>query len=477
MSSAVFEQLASPIVAQPVPGNLHRLLILRNGASELLVAGDRSPFTLPGVEIPRWERVAENLTAAVRKRYGISAICLFAPELSPTATDGKRRFYQVMETRHASARAPDGTNWLPLDSISDQSFTHQDRATIAEMLRQIEEFRRGEAFGPFGRPGWIDELFVWTQREIEPHGLRLTGEYRQLNASPTFALLRLETDRQAVWFKAVGEPNLREFPITLRLAQLFPTYVPRILATCPSCNGWLSLEIEGTQERGTGEIDFWETTAAALASLQIESIKQCKPLLDAGAHDLGFAKLAGLVHPFLDVANLLMDRQTKIPPPRLSHKELASLGKHIEDALHLIRNLSVADSLGHLDPNPGNIIISPLGCVFLDWAEAYVGHPFFTLGYLLEYFRRAVGKEKRLEKKLIDSYARGWKQAVSPAAIAESFAVVPLLAAFAYTTRCWLCGDQERFRQPETAAYLRALTRRMSQEANQWACRRHKCSG
>jgi len=56
-------------------------------------------------------------------------------------------------------------------------------------------------------------VVLLVQRAIEPYGLRLSGEFRQLNASPTFALLRLETTGQALWFKAVGEPNLREFPI------------------------------------------------------------------------------------------------------------------------------------------------------------------------------------------------------------------------------------------------------------------------
>ncbi len=104
MSGAAVEQDARPVAARPAPQDLYRLLVLRKNGSELLVASERPPFTLPRVEIPRWERVAENLTAAVRKRYGISAICLFTPEPSAATTDGDQPLYQVMETREARSR-------------------------------------------------------------------------------------------------------------------------------------------------------------------------------------------------------------------------------------------------------------------------------------------------------------------------------------------------------------------------------------
>ena len=139
--------------------------------------------------------MAENLTEAVRKRYGLSAICLFTPEPSDATADGEPPLYQVMETREAATGPSDEMRWLPLDSIADQPFAdEQDLMAIADMLRQIDRFQSGGAIGAFGRPGWIEELFSWVQREAEPYGLRLTGNFRQLNASPTFSLIRLETN-------------------------------------------------------------------------------------------------------------------------------------------------------------------------------------------------------------------------------------------------------------------------------------------
>ena len=89
MSRTAVQQDDRPVALPPVAQDLYRILLLRNDGSELLVAGERPPFTLPWVEIPRWHRVAENLTAAVRKRYQLSAICLFTTELPVTSTDAE----------------------------------------------------------------------------------------------------------------------------------------------------------------------------------------------------------------------------------------------------------------------------------------------------------------------------------------------------------------------------------------------------
>jgi hypothetical protein len=52
MSSAAVEQNSLPAVARPVPRDLYRILLLQKNGSELLVSGERPPFTLPCVEIP-----------------------------------------------------------------------------------------------------------------------------------------------------------------------------------------------------------------------------------------------------------------------------------------------------------------------------------------------------------------------------------------------------------------------------------------
>jgi hypothetical protein len=455
-----------PVALRPVPQDPYRILLLRNDGSELLVASERPPFTLPSVEIPRWDRVAENLTAAVRERHQLSALCLFAPELPITSTDAARLRYQVMETRAASSAAPGETRWLPLHSIAHQFFAdEQDLIAVTAVLRQIAEFRKEEAIGPFGRPGWIEELTSWVQQEVQRYGFRLSGEFRQLNASPTFALLRFQTNGPALWFKAVGEPNRREFPVSVLLSSLFPGFVPAVIATHPAWNGWLTTEFPGSTLDQVRDACAWERAAQTLAGLQIASLGKTDQLLGAGCRDLRITSLLRLVDPFIDVMAQLMERQHKSPPPVLGKEAMRELGRRIKDALNAWAQSNVPDTLGHLDLNPGNILASSDQCIFLDWAEAYVGPPFLTFQYLIEHLSQSPTQNLISSQLLLDHYFSDWLGRVARVGLSAGQRLMRLLAVFAYATasdwtKAHLSRD-ERF-----LGYLRSLTRRMQREAS-----------
>lgn len=476
MNHAVGEHDARPIVAHPAPHDLYRIFLLRKNGSELLVVGQLPPYSLPCVEIPSWERVAENLTAAVMKRYGVSAVCLFTPEPSAVTTDADQARYQVMEIRKTAMDAPEETRWLPLDSISDQSLAHEpDLLATNDMLRQMAEFERDEALGPFGRPGWINALFSWVQYKIEPYGLRLTGECQQLNASPTFALLRLETNRQAVWFKAVGEPNLREFPISLTLSRIFPGLVPTVIASHPIWRGWLTTEFTGWTLDESPDTRAWERAAQTLAGLQIASIGKSDQLLEAGCRDFRAASLLALVDPFINMMSDFMQRQRKTPPRVLTTSELRTLGAQIKATLSELEELEIPDTLGHLDLNLGNILCSADQCVFLDWAEAYVGPPVLTLEYLREHLTRLPRERVSLGAEALKAYATKWHEILSPETVSRAMELAPVLAVFAYATGISAWQEPSVLQEPRTISYLRSLTRRTHVEMQRLQDGRRTC--
>ena len=468
MRAVTAERGAGSVVAPPAPQDLYRILLLRKNASELLVAGERPQFTLPCVEIPKWERVAENMNAVVGKRYGISPVCLFATNLSAIAADGEQPLYQVMETREADVAAPEGTSWLPVDSFSDQSFAdEQDSLALTTTLRQIHEFENEATIGPFGKPGWIEELSSWVQDQVHPYWLCLTGEIRQLNASPTFALLRFKTNGTSLWFKAVGEPNLREFPISVTLSRLFPGFVPSVIATHPAWHGWLMTEFAGSTLDEVSDACAWERAAQTLGELQIASLGKTDQLLEAGCRDLRINSLLPLVDPFVEVMSELMSQQQKASPPTLGREELRTLGRQIKEALSELTELGIPDTLGHLDFNPGNILCSADQCIFLDWAEAYVGPPFPTFQFLIEHARQRRVGNTVCDQQLINRYNRSWFRAASPAIVASGQSVTPLTAAFFYAVALDAWHDAERLLTPRLASFFRSLTRRMQREAEE----------
>jgi hypothetical protein len=320
--------------------------------------------------------------------------------------------------------------------------------------------------------GWFEALEQWVQEEIASRGLHLSGQYRQLNASPTFSLIRFETEGPAIWFKAVGVPNRREFPLTVTLAGLFPRFIPELIATRPEWDSWLALEAQGSVLRDCSSISHWESTAGDLAQLQINSLGTSRHLFDSGARDLRTAAVTDLVEPYFKTIGEVMEQQTKTAPSPLSPAELRVLAARVRDALSVLEEMRIPEALGHLDINPGNILCSPAGSVFLDWAEAFVGHPFLTFEYFRQHFRRAFGEDYLQEAPLIDRYISPWRAFASEDDLRRTLDVTPLVAVFAYTVANDVWTDPRKFQEPRAAGYLRSLTRRMERETHALAERR-----
>ena len=449
--------------AQHSDRETYRAIVFGKSGSELLLksAGDR--FLLPSVEIPRWERVAENLNVAFRNEWRQEAVCLFELNISDRFTPSDHDKYQVMECcRLATPRS--GAAWIPVSSLSERTFVNAtDQLAVHRSLTQLSP----GPLAPFARLGWFSELQEWIKEVIGPMGFHLTGRFSQLNASPSFSLVRFETSGPAVWFKGVGKPNLREFPITLALAKLVPQHIPRILAVRPEWNGWLASEVKGTNLGEMRDTHHWKSAASSLAKLQFEFVGKCETLLNSNAHDLRAPILLKLVRPFLNAMGQLMERQTKTPPAILPKCDLTLLGEQIEEALLLCSDLGIPDTLGHLDLNPGNVFLCEDHCIFLDWAEAYVGNPFFSFQYLVEHFRHMASIDRASQSSLTNSYLQEWLSFVLPESLQDAWALIPMLAAFTYgaATDAWC--DQARLEEPKVAGYLRSLTRRIHREGRQ----------
>jgi len=442
---------------------LLHILLYRNDATELLVECTPDGFRLPLVSAQAHTRIAEETTTAIRTIWNMETYCLFSLPL-----DGcfkARLLYPVVEACRRKADAPAGMQWLPTASLSAVVFLDPtEYEVVQKSLAALDQYRKGQLQGTFGKPGWLRVVTEWVEAQAGAAGLCLTGKFRQLNASPAFSLLRFETDGPALWFKAAGEPNLHEYSITLKLANAFPAFVPQILGSRKDWNAWLALEAEGSELDISSSVSAWEASVENLALLQVASLGRRFELIDAGCKDLRPRLLRDLVDPFFDTMTELMERQTELSPTRLSAHELSTLALEIKTALEELETNGLANTLGNLDMNPGNVVVSDSRCAFLDWAEAYVGPPLFTFQFLLEHLRRGQRADRLQTSSLIGLYARHWNHFAAPRELATTFRLAPLLAPFTYAAS----GGSWRPRgsiRPETARNLRSLTRRMRREA------------
>lgn len=427
---------------------------------------DEGGFTLPSIHIHPDRRLAEQANREVKDKFGLTAYCLF-PKKSETRVRSYIN-YSVMECRSETTDQPRFGSWVPIASLKEQRFAEQEqRSAVFSTLHDIDAYQSGAMRGPFARPGWMDELRSWVEEQL-PNSLHLTGDLQQFNAHPTFSLVRLETNASAIWFKAVGEPNLREFPITLTLSDLLPQFVAEVIASRLDWNGWLTMEFEGKPLHSQLAPHLWQRAGAVLADLQSASADQIDRLLAAGCHDLRCGTLLRLVDPFMETMFQLMKEQVKMPPVPLDEQELRELGVRLKEAIASWAELEIPDTLGNLDLNPENLLLSEKRCAFLDWADAYVGPPFLTFEYLLGIARRLNPDCAGLEPELVNCYSKYWRSFVSTDAIVKARTLAPLLAAFSYAAGTEIWRDPARIRNNGVAGYLRSLTRRMQHEAKSY---------
>lgn len=453
----------------------YRAILFGQDGNELLLRPAGDGFLLPSVDIPRWQRIAENINVAIRREWNQEAICLYSPDLSASVTYADDHKYQVMEC-FGPAKPHTCAKWVEVSSLTERTFIDPaDQVAVERSLGECQPCVDVRARGPFARLGWFRELQAWIEEVIHPLGFHLTGSFSQLNASPSFSLVRFQTSDRAIWFKAVGQLNLHEFPITIALARLLPQYLPPILATRPEWNAWLAVEIEGTNLEDTQNTHYWKAAASALAKMQIESMDKALKFIQVGARDLGARALSQLVRPFFDATEKLMEKQINIPPLVLSRNELKWLGGRIEEAIALSTQLGIPDALGHLDLNAGNVIVTEDQCIFLDWAEAYVGNPLFSLQYLVAPLRRIAGMEASTVARLTSAYAEEWQSLVPTESLEPALTLAPLISVFAYAAANDMWSDQVRLQDPKIAGYLRSLTRRMHREADRLRYRSTLC--
>lgn len=452
----------------------YRLIITRRNASEMLLSPNGKDWSLPRVEIRRHQRIAEQLTAEIRKAWDLETYCLFVPNTPATRQAAEEIRCALLECANGKQKAHSGTYWMPVDVASECS-EREEAALIRDAFAELNSYRSGEKLGPFAKPGWLKDLFQWAYEQTAPLGLRLMGNFQQYNASPTFSLMRLETDGAALWFKATGEPNAHELAVTQLLARLFPKQLPRILGVHTSWNGWLSQQVQGAALDELTQCSAWERAAESLAELQIESIGRGGELVEGQCKDMRLSEAEKHIDSFFARMREFMRVQQKASPAPLTDAELESLGDGLKDAFALLESFKLPDTLGHLDCNPGNIIVSPESCIFLDWAEGCVTNPVVTFEYLRRHLERSEVKDPAADARITDAYLRPWTPLFSPDGLRRAVAAVPPVAVFIHAIAGNTWRDLDPVANPALASYFRALTRRMYRDAVLAAERSERC--
>ena len=209
----------------------------------------------------------------------------------------------------------------------------------------------------------------------------LAGEITQDHVQPWSTVMHVPTDHGSLYFKANHDDLRHEAAVVGLLSARRPDFVPPPVAV-DRARGWMLMSDAGgrlrelvAQERS---LDPWLEVLQLYAGLQLDMVGSATDLIAVGTPDLRREQLAFRYEALLDeIAGL-----PEVPPEllaraRASVAEVRAMGDDLAE-------LGIPDTIQHDDLNDGQIYVRDGRYLLLDWGDACVSHPFFTLSVALE---------------------------------------------------------------------------------------------
>jgi len=227
-------------------------------------------------------------------------------------------------------------------------------------------------------PAWRVEADSWVEARLDEIGLARTGEIEQPHVRPWATALRIPTTGGTVWFKA-NMPGLEhEARLVALLAQRRPDCIPPLLAHDHD-SGWMLMADAGERLRDLVEaerdLSRWRDVLTLYAGVQVDLTADADAIIALGIPDIRLERLAGQAEALLDEAGGLEPDvrgrlEAALPEIRELCDELASFG--------------VPATLQHDDFHDAQVYVRDGDYLLLDWGDACVSHPFFTLAVTLD---------------------------------------------------------------------------------------------
>jgi hypothetical protein len=231
---------------------------------------------------------------------------------------------------------------------------------------------------PWTDPGWRAGADAWIRERLARLGTEPTGEPDQLHVRPWATVIRVPTGRGDVYFKANAEAARYEASLVSMITSRRPDCLPPLLAADLE-RGWMLTADAGVTLReliaSECELTRWRDVLPLYAGVQLDLAADADDLIALGVPDLRLAALPARAEAMLDeLASLGADecRRTAAAMPRVVEQcaELASFG--------------LPETIQHDDLHDGQVFVQNERYLLLDWGDACVSHPFFTMAVTLD---------------------------------------------------------------------------------------------
>jgi len=229
------------------------------------------------------------------------------------------------------------------------------------------------------RRAWRAGAIRWAERRLAEREVHLTGKPDQFHVRSWSTVIRLPTDRGAVFFKAVWRPLPFEAGLTAAIAAWAPKDVAIPLAV-DERRGWLLLEDGGqrlreilTKDRDTRH---WHRILPQYADLQLAVAPHVQQALRLGTPNRRAKALATQYVQLLERSPLLRVGLKD----GVTNAQEQTLRDLVPQVRIWVEEISVVpDTIQHDDLHDGQVFVKDGRYRILDWGDACVSHPFLSM--------------------------------------------------------------------------------------------------
>ena len=263
---------------------------------------------------------------------------------------------------------------------------------------------------------WRAEMQAWIHEQLDRLGASVTGPIEPRDR-PWSMIMQVPTSDGQVWFKANSPAASFEPALTLALGRWAPGTVLTPLAV-DADRGWSLLPDAGTSLRtlldAEPEVRLWEDALQGYAALQRTVAGRIDDMLALRVPDLRPDTLPDHFDLLLDSPQVKdqIDVPDGIPAQR--YAEVRALRPTFVRWCEQLAAGGVPMSIDHCDLHDGQVFRaaggSAGGWVFIDWADASVGHPFGTLHEAMKRAtqRFSLAPDSAELTRLRDAYLEPW---------------------------------------------------------------------
>lgn len=385
----------------------------------LLQKNEDETWALPSFEpMEHHFAVVQHINDIIKEKWGLSTATLrcFATQSEPEK--GEIRFY-ALDNIGTDVVLPDNLQWVDEKAIRERPFANNlQRDVTLDWFdwRHSDNSSRAS----WMRTGWYPKISHWMIDLADRMSLTEIEAPTQVRSWARSATMKIKTKEETLYLKAVPHFFSYEPVITRVLSIRYPERAPDVRAVHVE-NGWMLMrEFEGTPLTHIDDIEVWKRAVKEFARLQIDLIKNTQSLVALGVPDRNVDYLASQITRLMqDLPNSLTEDE-KI--------QLQRFAPTLRGMCHELAEYNIPLTLTHGDLWSGQVIVKADGkCLFFDWSDASISHPFFDMTTFLAEVDAELPTIPDARSQLITTYLQNWGRYEPMANLKQAYSLAMIL--------------------------------------------------